>query len=263
MMPSLLSLVASEVVSWWKPRVIIIPMLSLLSALIVVIRIPSSPSGNGQVVVMMILSFHWYTPQIMQCTLCCCGKIGNNFTNPLGLVSWYRAHQMIILISTMFIRCQNIWVYSWLVIFTVYSFVRSSIRKNTFLKFHFYNHLFQVFSLLARTQGMCLRVDLWAGDSFYSAEFGGILIKEEAQQYKISIPDFLRGTAGSGDLRAVMHDQPFVVLQTPYTGNHDSLWISCAIFHTVYKWVWSQNMVLASLVIWRPKFICVLCFVNP
>ena len=58
---------------------------------------------------------------------------------------------------------------------------------------------------------MALRVDLWAGEFFYSAEFGGFLVLEETDNYQLHILDYLGGSGGSGNLHDGHHLANFTI----------------------------------------------------
>ena len=58
---------------------------------------------------------------------------------------------------------------------------------------------------------MILRIDIWAGDFFYSAEFGSLLVLEETDNYQLQIQEYLGGTAGSGNLIDGHHSTNFTI----------------------------------------------------
>ena len=71
----------------------------------------------------------------------------------------------------------------------------------------------QVLAFLTATEPMALAVDLWVGEKFYHAEFGGFTVEGESERYRTNIPYFRGGSAGTGNLVGGHHQNPFVVLQ--------------------------------------------------
>ena len=71
--------------------------------------------------------------------------------------------------------------------------------------------MLQVLAFLTATEPMALAVDLWVGEKFYHAEFGGFTL--ESERYRLNIPYFRGGSAGTGNLVGRHHQTPFVVLQ--------------------------------------------------
>ena len=71
----------------------------------------------------------------------------------------------------------------------------------------------QVLAFLTATEPMALAIDIWVGEKFYHAEFGGFNIKSESERYRLNIPYFRGGSAGTGNLVGGHHQTPFLVIQ--------------------------------------------------
>ena len=56
-----------------------------------------------------------------------------------------------------------------------------------------------------------LRIDIWVGDYFYSAEFGGLAVLRESDTYQLQILDYLGGSGGSSNLHRGHHSANFTI----------------------------------------------------
>ena len=69
----------------------------------------------------------------------------------------------------------------------------------------------EVMSHLTQRTPMALRIDIWVGELFYSAEFSGFVVMEEEDNYQLQIQDYLGGSGGSSNLRGGHHSSNFTV----------------------------------------------------
>ena len=69
----------------------------------------------------------------------------------------------------------------------------------------------EVMAYLTEMTPMALRIDIWVGDYFYSAEFGGLVVLQETDSYQLQILKYLGGSGGSSNLHGGHNSANFTV----------------------------------------------------